>query len=125
MGARRRAEGASERGVGSECRSRRKPDTSPTTSVVVMGDAMADWLGHGLEEAYTDNPEYGVVRKIRANSGLVRNESRTDSYDWVQSAREMLAAEKPDCVVMMIGLSDRVSIRERARPAARPAQPQG
>jgi hypothetical protein len=37
----------------------------------------------------------------------------------------MLAAEKPDFVVMMIGLSDRVSIRERARPAARQAQPQG
>ena len=40
----------------------RKPDTPPTTTVVVMGDAMADWLGHGLEEAYADNPEFGVVR---------------------------------------------------------------
>ena len=117
--------GRSQLGDFSKAPPPRKPDTPPTTSVVVMGDAMADWLGHGLEEAYTDNPEYGVVRKVRANSGLVRNESRTDSYDWVQSAREMLAAEKPDFVVMMIGLSDRVSIRERARPAARPAQPQG
>jgi hypothetical protein len=101
----------------------RKPDSPPTTNVVVLGDAMADWLGHGLEEAFVDNPEFGVVRKIRANSGLIRGESRTD-YDWVQSARELLAQEKPDFVVMMIGLSDRVSIRERAaaRPAARPGQ---
>ena len=74
---------------------------------------MADWLGHGLDEAYTDNPEIGVVRKVRANTGLIRNETRADSYDWVQSAREMLAAEKPDFVVFMIGLSDRQSIRER------------
>src|SRR5215470_13776726 len=100
----------------------KKPDTPPTTTVLVLGDAMADWLGHGLEEAYADNPEFGVVRKVRANSGLIRNESRTDSYDWVQSAREFLAAEKPDFVVMMIGLSDRIPIRERpaARPPAKP-----
>src|SRR5262245_21811581 len=60
----------------------RKADTPPTTSILVLGDAMADWLGHGLEEAYADNAEFGVIRKIRANSGLIRNESRTD-YDWV------------------------------------------
>ena len=102
----------------------KKPDTPPTTTIVVLGDAMADWLGHGLEEAYADNPELGVVRKVRPNSGLIRNESRSDSYDWVQSARDMLASEKPDFVVMMIGLSDRVPIRERppARPAAKPGQ---
>jgi uncharacterized protein len=102
----------------------RKPDTPPNTHVVVLGDAMADWLGHGLEEAYADNPEIGVVRKIRANSGLIRSESRTDSHDWVQQAREFLAQEKPDFVVMMIGLSDRQPIRERAaaRAAGRPGQ---
>ena len=102
----------------------KKPETPPTTTVLVMGDAMADWLGHGLEEAYADNPEFGVVRKIRANSGLIRNESRSDSYDWVQSARELAAAEKPDFVVMIIGPSDRQSIRERApaRPAGRQGQ---
>ena len=103
----------------------RKLDNPPATTVVVMGDGMADWLGHGLEEAYTDNPEFGVVRKIRANSGLIRNESRTDSYDWVASARELLAQEKPDFIVVMLGLNDRGSIRERvvARPAAKPGQP--
>src|SRR5499426_524774 len=103
----------------------KKPDTPPTTTIVVLGDAMADWLGHGLEEAYADNPEFGVVRKVRTNSGLIRNESRSDSYDWVQAAREFLASEKPDYVVMMIGLSDRVPIRERpaARAGGKPGQP--
>lgn len=100
----------------------RKVETPPTTTVVVMGDAMADWLGYGLEEAYADNPEFGVVRKIRSNSSLIRNEQRNDSYDWVQSARDLLAQEKPSFVVMLIGLSDRVSIHERPRPAAKPGQ---
>src|SRR5262245_15036515 len=88
----------------------RKSDTPATTRIVVMGDSLADWLGHGLEEAYADNPEFGVVRKFRANSGLI---SRSDSHDWVTSAREQLA-EKPDFLVMIIGLSDRVAVRERA-----------
>jgi hypothetical protein len=101
----------------------RKSDTPPSTSIVVMGDAMADWLGHGLEEAYADNPEFGVVRKIRPNAGLLRNEQRTDSYDWVQSAREFLAQEKTDFVVILLGLSDRQPIRERQ--AARAAGQQG
>jgi hypothetical protein len=101
----------------------RKSDTSPTTAILVMGDAMADWLGHGLEEAYSDNPEFGVVRKIRANAGLLRNESRADSYDWTQSAREYLAQEKADFVVVLLGLSDRQPIRERQ--ASRAAGQQG
>ena len=101
----------------------RKSDTPPTTNILVLGDAMADWLGHGLEEAYADHPEFGVVRKIRANSGLVRNESRTDSYDWIRSAREFVAQEKADFVVILLGLSDRQAIRERQ--AARAAGQQG
>ena len=102
----------------------RKSDTPATTHIVVMGDSLADWLGHGLEEAYADHPEFGVVRKFRANTGLIRNESRNDSYDWVTSARERLA-EKPDFIVMTIGLSDRVPIRERAaaRVPVRPGEP--
>jgi hypothetical protein len=101
----------------------RKPETPATTHIVVMGDSLADWLGHGLEEAFADNAEFGVVRKFRANIGLIRNESRSDSYDWVTSAREQLAAEKPDFIVVIIGLSDRVPFRER--PGARAAGRQG
>ena len=39
------------------------------------------------------------------------------------STREIIAAEKPAFVVMMIGLNDRQSIRERAQPARAAAQP--
>jgi uncharacterized protein len=88
-----------------------------TVKIVVMGDANADWLASGLEEAFSEDPEIGVVRKHRTDSGLVRYDPRRDS-EWPQVAREIIAAEKPDLVVMMIGNNDRQTIREKAPPAA-------
>src|SRR5216683_809542 len=52
-----------------------KRDTVPEHNVLVLGDAMADWLAYGLEEAY---------------------------------------AEQPDAIVVMLGLNDRVALREPA-----------
>ena len=31
----------------------KKSDTTPTLTVMVLGDSMADWLGYGLEEAFS------------------------------------------------------------------------
>jgi hypothetical protein len=93
----------------------RKADVAPTTSVVVMGDAMADWLAYGLEDAYSENPEIAVIRKHRTTSGLIRYDSRRD-VDWAQTAREIIAAEKPKFIVMMIGINDHQAIRERVPP---------
>jgi len=102
----------------------RKHDTAPTMNIVVLGDSMADWLAYGLEDAFGETPEMGVVRKHRANRGLIKIETRNEAYDAVAATRETLSAEKPDFVVMMIGLADRQSIRERAtRAATQPGQP--
>jgi hypothetical protein len=102
----------------------RKAETPPTTTIVVMGDSMADWLAYGLEDAVTDMPGIGIVRKQRANSGLVRYDGRSD-LDWPHVARDILAVEKPGAVVMMLGLNDRQSIRDRApaRGATPPPAP--
>src|SRR5499427_3673889 len=35
--------------------SQKKPEA--TTPIVVMGDANADWLAYGLEDAFSENPE--------------------------------------------------------------------
>ena len=35
----------------------RKPETPPTSEVLVIGDSLADWLGYGLEEVFADAPE--------------------------------------------------------------------
>lgn len=101
----------------------KRPDTPPQTNVLVFGDAMADWLAYGLELSFAESPEMGVMRKARANSGLIRQEVRNDPRgehpDWPKLIREVLATEKPDFVVMMVGLNDRRPIREQRPP--RPA----
>ena len=98
-----------------------------------MGDANADWLAYGLEDALSEKPEIGIVRKHRTDSGLIRYDGRRDT-EWAQVAREIIAADKPKFVVMMVGNNDRQQIREEAAPgrsrpgapkaAAQPAQPE-
>jgi len=82
------------------------------TSILVMGDGMADWLAYGLEDAFSDTPEIGILRKNKLHSGLLRYESKGD-LDWWHAARDILAQEKANYVVMMLGISDRQNIRER------------
>jgi len=100
-----------------------KREAPATTNVLVLGDSMADWLGYGLEDAFAETPEIGVIRKPRANRGLIKTEGR-DGYDAVAAVREILAGEKPDYIVIMTGLADRTSIRDKPRPAQTPAAKQ-
>jgi hypothetical protein len=89
---------------------------------LVLGDSMADWLASGLEDALAESPEFSVTRKHRTNSGLVRYDSRGETPDWAQTAREIIAAEKPHFIVMMVGLHDRHSMRERIVTPPAPAR---
>jgi uncharacterized protein len=104
----------------------RKLETPATSTVVVVGDSMADWLGYGLDEKYADQPEIGIERKIRAASGLVRYDTKNEATDWPQAAKEALSNEKPNAIVVMLGLNDRVPLREKtlAQPkrSGEPAQ---
>lgn len=93
----------------------RKPDPKaepPTTSIVVLGDGMADWLAYGLEDAFADSPEVAIVRKNKQHSGLLRYEAKSD-LDWWHVARDILVQEKANYVVMMLGVGDRQNIREK------------
>ena len=96
-----------------------------TTSIVVMGDGMADWLSYGLEDAFSELPEIGIIRKIKPYSGLLQYDPKGD-LDWWHAARDILAQEKADYVIMMLGLTDRLDIREKdlAKEAARKAKDQ-
>jgi hypothetical protein len=104
----------------------RKLETPPSQTVVVIGDSMADWLGYGLDENYAEHPEIGVERKIRATSGLVRYDAKNEALDWPQAAKDALSNAKPTAIVVMLGLNDRVSLREKApaqpKPKGEPAQ---
>ena len=110
----------------------RKLDTPPATTVMVIGDAMADWLAYGLEEVLSDTPDVGVVRNIRPTSGLVRYDAKNDTLEWSGVVKDALVNEKPGAIVIMLGLNDRLPFRDKAPPRpgspaaqAAQAQPQG
>ena len=91
-----------------------KRNTVPERHILVLGDAMADWLAYGLEDVYADQPEMGVIRKHKTVSGLIKYQPKGDPADWAAAAKGILATEKADAIVVMLGLDDRVAIREPA-----------
>jgi hypothetical protein len=115
-----------------------KRETVAERNVLVIGDAMADWLAYGLEDAYSEQPDMGVIRKHKTNSGLLKYQPKGEPSDWAAAAKGILEAEKPDAIVVMLGLNDRTAIREpvadksdkpadkkndkttRAKPSAKP-----
>jgi uncharacterized protein len=117
-----------------------KRETVAERNVLVLGDAMADWLAYGLEDAYSEQPEIGIIRKHKTVSGLIKYQPKGEPADWAAAAKGILANEKPDAIVVMLGLEDRVAIREpaidkadkktekkdaRGKPEAKPADKSG
>ena len=91
-----------------------KRNTVPERHILVLGDSMADWLAYGLEDVYADQPEMGVIRKHKTGSGLIKYQPKGSPADWAAAAKGILATEKADAIVVMLGLDDRVAIREPA-----------
>ena len=89
-----------------------KKDIPAERNVLVLGDSMADWLGYGLEDAFSESSDLGVIRRHKTVSGLIRYQPKGDPADWAAAARGILAKEKPDAIVVMLGLHDRGAIRE-------------
>jgi uncharacterized protein len=89
-----------------------KRETIPDKNVLVIGDAMADWLAYGLEDAYLEQPDMGVIRKHKTTSGLIKYQPKGEPSDWAAAAKGILETEKPDVIVVMLGLNDRISMRE-------------
>ncbi len=102
-----------------------KRDTVPERNVLVLGDAMADWLAYGLEDAYAEQPDMGVIRRHKTVSGLIRYQPKGDPADWAAAAKGILATEKADAIVVMLGLDDRQPIREPAADKDKPSDKKG
>ena len=96
-----------------------KRDTVAERNVLVLGDAMADWLAYGLEDAYAEQPDMGVIRRHKTVSGLIRYQPKGDPADWTAAAKTILPLEKPDVIVVMLGLNDRISLREPEKSDAK------
>jgi hypothetical protein len=104
-----------------------KRDTAAERNVLVLGDGMSDWLAYGLEDAYSEQPDMGVIRKAKTISGLIKYQPKGDPADWAAAAKGILATEKPDAIVVMLGLNDRVFLREPAadKSDTKPADKKG
>ena len=93
----------------------RKVETPPAQTVLVIGDALGEWLAYGLEMVFAETPQIGIVRKIKPDLGLVRDDARSDTPEWTQAIKDLLpATEKPNAIVVMLGANDRSALRERA-----------
>jgi hypothetical protein len=53
-----------------------------------------------------------VIRKHKTVSGLIKYQPKGDPADWAAAAKGILATEKPDAIVVMLGFNDRVAMRE-------------
>jgi hypothetical protein len=104
-----------------------KRETVPERNVLVLGDAMADWLAYGLEDAYVEQPDMGVIRKAKTISGLIKYQPKGEPADWAAAAKSILATETPDAIVIMLGLNDRVAMRDTAadKSDAKPSDKKG
>jgi uncharacterized protein len=98
---------------------KRDATTAPEHNVLVLGDAMADWLAYGLEDAYAEQPDMGVIRRHKTVSGLIHYQPKGDPADWAAAAKTILSTEKPDVIVVMLGLNDRVPMREPEKSDAK------
>src|ERR1700720_2799734 len=101
---------------------KRDPAIVPERNVLVLGDGMADWLAYGLEDAYVERPDMGVIRRHKTLSGLIKYQPKGEPADWTAAAKGILATEKPDAIVVMLGLEDRIPMHE---PAAEKADKPG
>jgi uncharacterized protein len=102
----------------------RKTVTPPAETVVVIGDSFGEWLAYGLEQVFAETPQIGIVRKIKTDLGLVRDDARLDAPEWMQAIKDLLpATEKANAIVVMLGVNDRSSLRERAPAAKEPTSP--
>src|SRR4029077_468406 len=96
----------------------RKVETAPAQTVLVVGDTLGEWLAYGLELVFADTPQVGIVRKIKPDLGLVRDDARLDAPEWTQAIKDLLpATDRPNAIIVMLGVNDRSSLRERAPPA--------
>jgi uncharacterized protein len=82
-----------------------KAEVAPAKTGIVLGDSMAEWLAYGLEQAYAESHQVGVVRKTRSGTALL-DACKGDARKWIEQA---IGNEKPAFIAVMVGMNDRRS----------------
>ncbi len=89
---------------------KRKPAILPKTAdalvVGVYGDFLAASLERGLMDAFSTTPNVRTLARVKGSSGFVRE----DHYNWIETIDGLIAQDKPDFVVIMLGTNDRQAI---------------
>lgn len=86
--------------------------------VLVIGDFLGSGLAEGLTTAFTQNSNVRIVDRTSGSSGFVRE----DFHNWPERVDELITAENPAAIVVMIGANDRQQMlvdgaREEVRSA--------
>lgn len=89
----------------------REASVSKPLRIVVLGDSLADGLYAGLRQLNRDRKDIKTTKKSRVNTGLVR----FDRYNWNRGAAKIARSRKYDAAVVLLGLNDLQSIRERGK----------
>lgn len=71
--------------------------------VLVVGDFLAGGLAEGLTTAVVQNPNVRIVDRSNGSSGFVRK----DFYDWSERIDDLIKADRPAAIIVMIGANDR------------------
>jgi hypothetical protein len=82
--------------------------------VLVIGDFAAAALAKGLTDDYAQDPTVQVIDATKGSSGLVR----ADVQNWASELPDLVAANKPDAILVTIGSNDRQAIDTPAGSAA-------
>lgn len=91
------------------------PKNPDAQTVLVIGDIEAVGLAAGLQMAFADDPTMIVTSKARPSSGLTRE----GDGEWSTLAQKVLAENKADFVVVMLGVNDSQPI---AVPGGKPLE---
>lgn len=75
--------------------------------ILVIGDFMASALAFGLLQTYANDRDVVVINRANGSSGLVRD----DYYNWPKQLLDVIAKEKPDIILVMLGANDNQDFR--------------
>ena len=93
--------------MGSQATVETGDETAEPTQVLVLGDAIGGGLGAGQVRMAAGSVRFEVSIRFNEESGLVR----PDVYDWAASLPKILATNRYDVAVVLLGTNDRQMIR--------------
>jgi len=84
----------------------RVPTATSPLRILVAGDSTSQGVGNQLKASATKLPELAVDVKGKVATGL----TRSDYFDWVARTQELIAQDRPEVYVFMVGANDQQSV---------------